>query len=389
MALLAAGLAFVLLPVVSIAEVSDKNRDLILASMKGNLTEVIDLLNNGANVNAKDQKGWTALEWALRGGKWTVVKALLERGAIINGEYKLSRTTVVEAAETGNLNAVRALLDKGVKVKIEDKDDYSALIKAIRKDDSAEVKRLLVRDAKITLIDNMDHESCNQPLQPTDISYGLPFLAYQEDYRPKHPEGLSLADPFEPGRTVALISNKGVCTAKTASKFQYGIPGGGDFEATHLEAPKECSGYLAVVGVDGAAIRVIRPSDDQSPLAKDIELEARRVAKCSEAVEHQWPMTDAPPEIVRVGEVTLVRFGRLTGAPEDEIVFFAAVLIINDNIFRLEARCTDWPHFFSVNDKLHLTYCNHCCGCGWQTQLVYDLSSGTPRKVYENASLGD
>ena len=111
--------------------------------------------------------------------------------------------------------------------------------------------------------------------------------------------------------------------------------------------------------------------------------------KCSEAVEEAWPMSDSPPEIIRVGEVTLVKFGRITASPEDEPVFFAAVFFIKGTIFQLEARCTDGHHFFSVNDKLHLTYDNKCCGCGWVDQLVYDLSTEIPRKVYSNGSLGD
>jgi hypothetical protein len=90
------------------------------------------------------------------------------------------------------------------------------------------------------------------------LFWAFPFLAYQEDYRPKHPEGLSLADTLEPGRPVVLISSNEVCTATTSSKFNYAIPGGADFDATHLESDEKCSGFLAVVGADPEAIRLIR-----------------------------------------------------------------------------------------------------------------------------------
>ena len=42
-----------------IAQADDKDRDLILASIKGDLEQVKRLLDSGADVNAKDQQGWS------------------------------------------------------------------------------------------------------------------------------------------------------------------------------------------------------------------------------------------------------------------------------------------------------------------------------------------
>ncbi len=79
--LLVIGLVLVLIPSPDMARAGDKNRDLIQASMKGDVEKVISLLDSGADINAKDQRGWTALLWAVSRGQMDLVKLLLDRGA--------------------------------------------------------------------------------------------------------------------------------------------------------------------------------------------------------------------------------------------------------------------------------------------------------------------
>ena len=115
-----------------VAQADDKDRDLILASIKGDLEQVKGLLDSGADVNAKDQQGWTSLAWALRFRQWDVVKALLEKGAEVSGKARLSRRAVVEAAMDGHLEILRALLDKGLYVDTKSKEEYKQLVEDIR-----------------------------------------------------------------------------------------------------------------------------------------------------------------------------------------------------------------------------------------------------------------
>jgi hypothetical protein len=132
-----------------IAQADDKGRELILASMQGNLEQLKRLLDSGADVNAKDQEGWTPLAWAIRSRQWAVVKVLLEKGAEINGKPSLSRTAVIEAARNGHLEVVRALLDKGLEVDMKGKGDYTTLIKAIREGNLVFLTQLLEGDTKV------------------------------------------------------------------------------------------------------------------------------------------------------------------------------------------------------------------------------------------------
>jgi len=61
--------------------ISDKNVQLLQAAKDGNLQAVQTLLAAGAEVNAKDNDGVTALMWAARNGYPEIVKFLLEKGA--------------------------------------------------------------------------------------------------------------------------------------------------------------------------------------------------------------------------------------------------------------------------------------------------------------------
>ncbi|MFP3022610.1 MAG: ankyrin repeat domain-containing protein, partial [Wolbachia sp.] len=49
-----------------------------------NLNIVKLLVNNGADINAKDNEGWTSLHWAVQLGSLNVVKYLVEKGADVN-----------------------------------------------------------------------------------------------------------------------------------------------------------------------------------------------------------------------------------------------------------------------------------------------------------------
>jgi Raf kinase inhibitor-like YbhB/YbcL family protein len=74
----------------------------LLAAAKGNCVEVVQLLlDRGANVNAKDHEGWTALIKASEGGFTDMVRLLLQRGADMNVADNNRRTAWMYAAMGG------------------------------------------------------------------------------------------------------------------------------------------------------------------------------------------------------------------------------------------------------------------------------------------------
>lgn len=59
----------------------DGQTALMWAAFNGHTTAVYNLLDAGANINAKDRHGQTALMFAVRNNKINVVKLLLNKGA--------------------------------------------------------------------------------------------------------------------------------------------------------------------------------------------------------------------------------------------------------------------------------------------------------------------
>jgi hypothetical protein len=200
----------------------------------------------------------------------------------------------------------------------------------------------------------------------------------------------------------------GVCGARTTDAFTYNYHTG-DLEATRLSGTEECFTVrdnerlltrfsMAVVGADPAAVRLVPLKDDKSPVPKEIELKARKLAavhieepqKLYDGSRVPISVSDAQPKVLRTDNVTLLIFElQADGEPWEP---GPTVALTSAGVFRLDGACTyGEPVFFSVNDKLYLTYdaTVHCCGCGDTNFFVYDLSSGTPKLVYRNSSFSD
>ena len=100
------------------------NENLIEASRRGDLREVKGLLAEGANVNAKDEFGMTALIRATGEGHREVVQILLDKEADVNAKDHYGFTALKNASHRGHREVVQALLDKGA--------DVNAMYKGVR-----------------------------------------------------------------------------------------------------------------------------------------------------------------------------------------------------------------------------------------------------------------
>ncbi|CAE7315799.1 HOS4 [Symbiodinium natans] len=91
---------------------------LMMAAHKNDANEVQAYVKNGANLNAQDQYGWTALRYAVRADSIEATQALLEGGADINLASASGRTPLMSAASNGISDMVKLLLEAGADAKL-------------------------------------------------------------------------------------------------------------------------------------------------------------------------------------------------------------------------------------------------------------------------------
>ena len=93
------------------------DEDLIAAAKRGALPEIKRLLDQGAQVNAKDKDEVTPLMLASENGRLDIVQTLLDKGADVNVKDSYGMSALMLASQqAGNLGVVQALLAKGADV---------------------------------------------------------------------------------------------------------------------------------------------------------------------------------------------------------------------------------------------------------------------------------
>jgi ankyrin repeat protein len=121
------------------------------------------LLDHGADVNARDQQGWTPLYMALRFGHINSIKILLDYGADITVQDRLGSSPLHIALDGGIDGAVQLLLDHrthGNRINIslcisnvKDKQGQTPLHQAVIFDRYEDIKILLDHGADINIKD--------------------------------------------------------------------------------------------------------------------------------------------------------------------------------------------------------------------------------------------
>lgn len=99
------------------------------------------LIENGADINAKDLQGNNALIYASIFEHFDIIKLLIESGAEINAKNNDGYTALMEASSNGNLETVKLLIENGADVNIKNNDGKTALDLADFEDE--EIKEVL------------------------------------------------------------------------------------------------------------------------------------------------------------------------------------------------------------------------------------------------------
>ncbi|GIO66415.1 hypothetical protein J21TS3_12360 [Paenibacillus cookii] len=134
----------------------DLDQQLISSAQKGDTANVLKLLREGADVNATDERGRTAVMAATYNNKADTVKALIEHGADINiRDHNLNNVFLYAGAE-GFLDILRLAIDAKANTKLTNRFGGTALIPASERGHVEVVEELLARtDVDVNHINNL------------------------------------------------------------------------------------------------------------------------------------------------------------------------------------------------------------------------------------------
>ena len=128
-------------------EASEVTAILMSAALIGQATVLRTLLDQGADVNARDPSGWTPLLETVFAGHMEAAQTLLERGADVNAADEGGWTPLMEAAAKGNKELVSLLIRYGADVHARSRHGWTPL-KAAPKCD-AEIRTLLRNASRV------------------------------------------------------------------------------------------------------------------------------------------------------------------------------------------------------------------------------------------------
>jgi ankyrin repeat protein len=92
------------------------NSPIYLAAWDGNSEILQFLVRHGADINWRNEYGWTPIHWAAQGGRTDTVEWLAQHGADINCRTESGDTPIHWAAREGHTDAVKCLKQHGADV---------------------------------------------------------------------------------------------------------------------------------------------------------------------------------------------------------------------------------------------------------------------------------
>ena len=122
------------------------------AARQGDLGLVNLLTEAGIKVNGMDNRGWTALMWAAFEGQMETTIRLLELGAAVNHKSESGDSALIAACQNKKYSVARALIKAGAKINQQDASGRSAMMYAIR--DLPFVKFLVNHGADVKIKDS-------------------------------------------------------------------------------------------------------------------------------------------------------------------------------------------------------------------------------------------
>ncbi|NXM44199.1 RN5A ribonuclease, partial [Gymnorhina tibicen] len=112
---------------------------------------VLELLEQGADVNSKVGSGWTPLQTAVQTHEEDLVRLLLDRGASLHARKDNGGTAFTEAGIAGNVDILKLLLERGSNVNDQDINGFTAFMEAAWYGKEEALRFLYSRGAEVNL----------------------------------------------------------------------------------------------------------------------------------------------------------------------------------------------------------------------------------------------
>ncbi len=114
-----------------------------------NRAEIMSLIEQGADINVKDDDGWTPLIYASRLGHLDLVKYLVENGADVSVKDGIEGwTALIHASIKGDVDIVKYLVENGAEVNTQSDSGETALDRAVQLNNVDVVSYLQSKGAK-------------------------------------------------------------------------------------------------------------------------------------------------------------------------------------------------------------------------------------------------
>jgi ankyrin repeat protein len=124
-------------------QANQRERELIQAAERGELVVVRKLISEGARINARDQRGRTALLAATQRNEVAVARFLIREGADVNAKDFIQDTPFLYAAAEGRVEILKMALAAGADVNDINRQGGTALIPSAHHGHVEAVKLLL------------------------------------------------------------------------------------------------------------------------------------------------------------------------------------------------------------------------------------------------------